>query len=118
MATATASLSSARRAATAGSRRSDEASSPPQPARTRKTSVVLKTESQALGERLRQSPFANLRLRSLDRVGDSHERGTVLVEVEDHVRRPRVVVARLADRPGIEQPTTSCEIRLVAARRE
>src|SRR5215213_5319436 len=115
MATATASLSSARRAATAGSRRSDEASSPPQPARTRKTSVVLKTESQALGERLRQSPFANLRLRSLDRVGDSHEGGTVLVEIENQVGGARVVVPRLADRARVEQPAAARKVGLVAA---
>src|SRR6185369_1361167 len=80
---------------TFGCSRSDE----PQPA----ASATLDTTSKALGQRIRQPPFANLLLGSLDRVGDAAKLGTAGAEVEQEPGRPRVAVPRLPDGAGVEQ---------------
>src|SRR6185437_14900452 len=88
---------------TFGCSRADE----PQPA----ASATLDTTSKALGQRIRQPPFANLLLGSLDRVGNAVKAGAAGAEVEQEPGRPRVAVARLSDRAGIqEEPRTSPEI--------
>src|SRR5204863_4971969 len=99
----TASASAASCCATAGGMRAGfgggAASRLPQPTR----SAALDATSQAFRQRIRQPPFADLFLRPLDRVGHSPKRSPARVEVEQQPRRPRVAVARLADRAGVEE---------------
>src|SRR6266487_3122194 len=65
---------------------------PPQPT-TR--SAKLDTATKALRQRIRQPPFANLVLGSLDRVGDAPKPGTPGPEVEQQPGRAWIAVPRL-----------------------
>src|SRR4051794_15467527 len=67
------------------------------------------------GERLRQALLADLRLRLLDRVREPSEARRARVAVEEQVRGPRVAVARLPHRAGIEQPAPLGDRDLAAA---
>src|SRR5439155_6263883 len=73
-------------------------------------------ERQALAEGSREAGVADLGLRLLDRVLDPPERGTTRIEVDQHVGRTWIAVARLADGAGVEQPARRSEIDLGAGR--
>src|SRR5262249_42213102 len=70
---------------------------------------------ESLGERLRQPGFADLGLGLLDVVGDAAEMGLPALEVDPQVGRPRITVARLADRARVEQPAALAQLELAAA---
>src|ERR1051325_5253435 len=83
----------------------------PQPA----SSSALNPASQALRQRIRQPPFANLLLGSLDRVGDAPKRGTAGAVVEQEPGRAGIAVARLSDRAGVQdKPCPRTQLRLRA----
>ena len=55
-------------------------------------------------QRLREAALANRRLRPLDGVRNTAKDCPSVVEIKHEVRGARVAVARLADRPGIDEP--------------
>ena len=74
--------------------------SPPQPPRA--SASALQTVSQAFGQSFGKVPFTYLSLCALDRVWDPPKLSALRVEVDHQIGRPRVAVARLADRTWIE----------------
>src|SRR5262249_9229622 len=70
------------------------------------------------GQRPRQPGLADLRLCAADLVLDAAEARRARLEVEEEPRGLRVAVARLADRPGGQEPAAPVHVPLAASRRE
>src|SRR5215204_2922701 len=70
----------------------------------------LVTLREPRGERLGQARRMQLALRFLHGIWDAVESAKPAVEIEQQVGGTRIAVARLADRPRIEQPAGSLEL--------
>ena len=74
---------------------------------------------EASRQALREAALADLRLRALDRIGDTPKGCPACVEVKHEVRGARVGVARLPDRAGVQEPPVGpVELELRPLRRE
>src|SRR3954466_359044 len=68
-------------------------------------------------EILRQPLRPDLRLRSLDVVGDAPEVRVLRVEIEQEIGRARIAVARLPHGTRVDEPAACCEVELAPALR-
>src|SRR5579884_3721891 len=84
---------------------------PPPPQPDSPTAAALDAVSKTVGQRLGKLPIANLLLCSLDGVRHTTEGSGECVGVEQQPCGAGVAVARLPDRPGVDQPAAAAELR-------
>src|ERR671936_2209319 len=110
---ATRSASAARRAATSGGMRGaggGAGACPPPPPHAARRTAQLHAVSEALRQRIRQPPFADLVLRPLDGIRGAVEARVARAEIEHEPRGPCVAVAGLSHRARVQERGATAEL--------